>query len=172
MWQRWEADDPADTAILEAEAPAGMLLVACQGAAACQRHGRSFTCRAFPFYPYISRAGEFLGMSYYWQYEDRCWVISNLRRVTPEYRAEFIAAFERLFELYPAEKETFRYHSSSMRRVFGRKKRAIPLLHRNGGCYKVTPRNGRLRKVDAASLPLFGPYLLAARLPFPDEIEP
>ena len=56
-----------------------------------------------------------------------------------------------------------------MRRVFGRWKRAIPLLHRNGKVYKVTPHNGRMRRVDVNRLPKFGPYRLAMQMPFPDE---
>jgi hypothetical protein len=108
-------------------------------------------------------------LSYYWEYEDRCWVISNLSIVSLEYRAEFIAAYDELFERMPAELDNFRFHSTMMRRIFGRRRRAIPLLHRNGGCYKITPRNGRLRRISPESLPKFGPYLAAAQMPFPDE---
>ena len=61
---------------------------------------------------------------------------------------------------------------STMRRVFGRQKRAIPLLHRNGKVYKVTPRNGRMRRVDVSRLPKFGPYRVAAEMPFADEVSP
>jgi hypothetical protein len=56
-----------------------------------------------------------------------------------------------------------------MRHFFGRHRRAIPLLHRNGWIYKITPRNGRMRRVDTAELPVFGPYKIAASMPFPDE---
>jgi hypothetical protein len=69
----------------------------------------------------------------------------------------------------PDEHETFRRFSSTMRRSFAGRRRAIPLLHRNGGVYKVTPRNGRLRRVDPAALPAFGPYEIAKAMPFPDE---
>ncbi|HSQ17398.1 MAG TPA: hypothetical protein VLM83_06855, partial [Anaerolineales bacterium] len=68
-------------------------------------------------------------------------------------------------------KEAFRYHSSMMRRVFSRRKRAIPLLHRNGGAYKITPANGRMRRISSSFFPKFGPYQVAARLTFRDEIE-
>jgi uncharacterized protein with von Willebrand factor type A (vWA) domain len=89
--------------------------------------------------------------------------------VTAEYIAQFIAAFEELFATYPDEVENFRQQSIRMRRVFGRRRRAIPLLHRNGHAYKVTPRNGRLRRVEPSTFPLYGPYLVAAQLPFPGE---
>ncbi len=169
LWRPWQADDPAETARLQAQTPSGQVLIACLGHTLCQRGFRSLTCRAFPFFPYINKAGDFIGLSYYWDYEDRCWVISNLHVVTPVYRAEFIRAYDLLFERMPKEQETFAHHSGMMRRIFGRKHRAIPLLHRNGSAYKITPRNERLRKIDLESLPKFGPYKIASQLPFPGE---
>lgn len=170
LWHPWESEDPYETAALQNQTPDGQVLVACLGAAACQRSYRSLTCRSFPFFPYLTREGVFLGLSYYWTYEDRCWVISNLQAVSGEYRGQFIATYDALFEAVPQEKENFRYHSNVMRRIFGRKQRAIPLLHRNGKTYKVAPRTGRMRRVDPESLPKFGPYKIAAELPFPDEL--
>ena len=169
LWHLWEAEQPAETARLQDQTPPGQVLIECLGHRLCQRGYRSITCRSFPFFPYNTRAGEFIGLSYYWEYEDRCWVISNLQIVSPDYRAEFIAAFDWLFEKWPDERESFRYHSTMMRRIFGRRGRAIPLLHRNGEAYKITPRNGRLRRVPVESLPKFGSYKLAAQMPFSDE---
>lgn len=170
LWHLWSSDDPAETAALEQQTPRDQVLIACQGHTRCQRGFRSLTCRAFPFFPYLNREGEFLGLSYYWEYEDRCWVISNLQIVSPEYREQFIAAYDLIFERFPGERENFRYHSIVMRRVFGRRKRSIPLLHRDGKTYMVAPGGGKMRQVDPASLPKFGPYEIAAELPFADEL--
>jgi hypothetical protein len=169
LWHEWQAGTPAETEALNRQTPAGQRLVACLGHNQCQRSFRSLTCRAFPFYPYLNKDREFLGLSYYWDYEDRCWVISNLQAVTPEYRLQFIATYDTLFLQMPEERENFYHHSVVMRRIFGRKGRSIPLLHRNGFAYKITPRNGRMRRVAVESLPKFGPYKIAADLPFPDE---
>jgi len=169
LWHAYAPPDPADNARLAELTPAGQVLIECQGHTRCQRDYRAIACRAFPFFPYLTREGEFIGLSYYWEYEDRCWVVSHLQVVTAEYIAQFIAAFEQLFAAYPDEVENFRQQSIRMRRVFGRRRRAIPLLHRNGSAYKITPRNGRLRRVEPSAFPLFGPYLIAARLPFPGE---
>ncbi|MFH1634461.1 MAG: hypothetical protein ABIG63_10715 [Chloroflexota bacterium] len=169
LWHLWDADDPATTARLRAEISDGQVLIECRGLAYCQRSFRSITCRAFPFFPYITRQGEFIGLAYYWQYEDRCWMISNLHTVTLEYRAQFIAVYDYIFEHIPQEVVNFRYYSTLMRRVFGRRKRSIPVLHRNGNVYKITPRNGRMRRVSAESLSKFGLYKIAAMMPFPDE---
>lgn len=168
LWHRWQETNLSETAGLQDQTPEGQMLIACLGHERCQRNFRSITCRAFPFFPYVSREGKFIGLSYYWEYEGRCWVISNMQTVTLQYLAEFVATYDALFAAMPQELENFYYHSGIMRRVFGRRRRAIPLLHRNGRIYKITPRNGRLRRIPPQSLPSFGPYKIAAELPFPD----
>jgi hypothetical protein len=70
----------------------------------------------------------------------------------------------------PAEKTAFRHHCVIMRRIFGRKKRAITVLHRNGNIYKISPRSGRMRRIEPDKLPKYGPYKIASRLPYPDEL--
>ena len=165
LWHLYQAS-PDLGAELTSRLPEGQVLIECQGFQRCQREYRAITCRAFPFFPYVTRQGEFIGMSYYWEYEDRCWVISHLARVTAEYRHEFFKTFDKIFQLLPQEKASYRYQSILMRRVFGRRHRSIPLLHRNGHDYKITPRNGRLRRVSSQSFPQFGVYKIAAALPF------
>lgn len=169
LWHPWEAGDPDETARLQAETPEGQVLIECQGHQFCQRSFRSITCRAFPFFPYVTLERELIGLSYYWAYEDRCWVINHLDSVTPGYVQKFVATYDRLFDSLPDELENFRYHSIIMRRVFGRQMRTIPLLHRDGGTFAVTPKNGKFEPVDAAQLPKYGPYEIAALMPFPDE---
>jgi hypothetical protein len=171
LWHPWESEDPQEAQDLRLQAPDGHVLIACQGHQHCQRGFRSLTCRAFPFFPYIDSRGEFIGLSYYWDYEDRCWVISNLHKVEPDYRNEFIAVYDEIFARDAQEKENFARFSADMRDDFARLKRSIPLLHRGGGAYKISSSSERLRRVEPGSLPKFGPYAVAARLPFPDEIE-
>lgn len=170
LWRLWQVDDLELMESLQTQTPEGQVLIVCQGHHNCQRHYRSITCRSFPFLPYITRQGEFIGLAYYWEYEDRCWVISNLQIVSLDYRREFIDTYDRLFAQMPDERQGFREFSTTMRRVFGRRRRAIPLLHRNGFAYKITPHNGRLRRVVVEKLPKFGDYRAAAEMPFPDEL--
>lgn len=169
LWHLWDPGNIAQREELEQQTPSGQILMECLGYKNCQRMYRALTCRAFPFFPYITRQGDFIGLSTYWEYEDRCWVISNQQVVSAIYLSEFIQAYERLFALMPGEHGIFRSFSIYMRRVFGRRHRAISLLHRNGNFYKITPRNGRRRRVSANILPKYGPYLIASRMPFPDE---
>jgi hypothetical protein len=169
LWQLWEDDDPDETDRLRAEMPDGQVLIECLGHQHCQRGFRSIACRAFPFFPYVTLDREFIGLSYYWEYEDRCWVINHLDIVMLEYVRQFVATYDHVFEQFPEELKNFRYHSINMRRVFGRQKREIPMVHRDGETFTVTPRDGMLTPVDPATLPKFGDYAIAAEMPFSDE---
>ncbi len=179
LWHRWSPKDcdsvppeeyAEEKARLEEDLPDSMILVACLGPDQCQRDYRGITCRQFPFFPYITSSGEFIGMSYYWEYQEQCWVISNLQIVSPEYRAQFIATFDIIFERMPDELENYSDHSEYMRDEFNKLRRAIPLLHRDGHAYKISSHNERMRRVPVESMPKFGPYKLAAQMPFPDEV--
>lgn len=179
LWFEWKAESCTDTpeeaaeevARLTEETQGTMILAECLGPAHCQREYRGLTCRQFPFFPYIDSQGNVLGLSYYWEYEDKCWVISHLDVVTAQYRQEFLQAFETIFERIPGEFENYQFHSQVMRDEFIEKRQAIPLLHRNGDAYKISPGSERLRKVAADQFPKRGPYKLAASMPFPDEAE-
>ena len=169
LWHPWQPDDPGEKARLAHEAGPGLILIECLGAAHCEREFRSLVCRAFPFFPYIDSRGAFLGLSIYWEYEDRCWLLSNLARVSPRYRSEFVEAHEQLFRLAPAERGTFQGHADHMRERFAAHGRHIPLLHRDGGDYLIDPLNERLQPAAMAALPKYGPFAIADRLPFPGE---
>jgi hypothetical protein len=147
-----------------------MVLMECLGPKQCQRNFRALTCRQFPFFPYIDSQGNLLGLSYYWEYENECWIINHLEVVTSKYIEQFIEAFEFIFTQMPQEFENYKTHSEVTRDEMIDMKRALPLLHRNGKAYKVTPSNERMRRVSPEAFPKFGPYKIAAAMPFEDEI--
>jgi hypothetical protein len=97
-------------------------------------------------------------MAYEWEFEHKCWVISNLSRVTPQYHAEFFQTFDQLFALFQDEFESYAAHSEKLRAAFVHRKKRFPVLHRNGGAYLVSPASERMQRVDVNSLPAFGPY--------------
>lgn len=169
LWHLWQDEDQGETARLRAETPEGMVLIECLGHHHCQREYRSLTCRAFPFFPYIDSTHEFLGLSYYWEYEERCWVINHLDVVTAEYRHQFVQAYNNLFEVEPGELKNFGYHSQVMRQEFAEGNRLVPLLHRDGNTYEINPRDEQLHLANPEELPKFGPYEIAAMMPFPEE---
>ncbi len=162
LWHVWRGDEclthPEQPEELLVETPSNMLLLACQGARQCQRQYRALSCRQFPFFPYITSDLCFLGFTYEWEYESVCWAISHLEQVTQDYRQEFMSFFERLFANQIEELESYAIRSDQMRQVFAQCRRRIPILHRNGGYYLLSPASERLRRVSADCLPHFGPY--------------
>jgi hypothetical protein len=169
LWHLWQGENRAETARLEGETPAGLRLIECLGSDHCQRDYRSITCRAFPFFPYIDSCGVFLGMTYYHEYRDRCWIISHLEEVTQEFQTQFIRAYEYLFARMPVEKENFSAHSAEIRRVYSQSRRRIHILHRDGKTYAISPHSEKIEEITSQSLPRFGIYQLIAELTFPDE---
>jgi hypothetical protein len=162
LWHPWRGDEceshPEDPANLEAETPASMILLACLGPDQCQRDYRSISCRQFPFFPYLTGDSTFIGLTYNWELEDRCWVISNLGQVTDVYRQEFVQRYDELFSLWRDETENYAARSAKMRQHFMAQKRSIPILHREGEIYLLRPINERLRPVEADRLPKYGVY--------------
>lgn len=167
LWHVWRgqecADDPGDPNELLAETPEHMLLLACQGPARCQREYRALSCRQFPFFPYLTSAGRFIGLAYEWEFELVCWVVSNLAEVTAAFREAFVQVYDELLAGWPAEFESYAIKSGQVRAHFQAQKRRIPLLHREGGFYLLSPGSERRQRVLPEDLPRFGPYQFGAR---------
>ena len=164
LWHQWRGDECAETkpkavSRLKGETPSNMILLACLGPSECQRNFRALSCRQFPFFPYVTSDYRFIGLAYQWQFEQKCWVISNLHSVTDTYKQEFVRTYDGLFALFQEEFEQYAYHSELMRAEFTRRRKRFPLLHRNGGCYLVGPRNERLNPMRPDRLARFGVYL-------------
>ncbi len=162
LWHAWRGDEctaePCDPNELKDETPPHMLLLACQGAAHCQRAYRTISCRQFPFFPYITANDRFIGLAYEWEFESKCWVISNLGAVSQAYREEFMRFYTSLFDQWDDEFYNYADLSDAMREHYGKHKRRIPLLHRNGGYYLISPGSERLERVTPDKFPRFGPY--------------
>ena len=162
LWQTWQGDEcpeePANPTNLREQTPNHMLLLACQGPQHCIREFRAVSCRQFPFLPYITSDDRFIGLAYESAFENTCWVISNLARVTANYRQQFITFYDDLLAKWPTDYESYAGASEDLREEFANKKRRIPILHRNGGFYLLSPRSERLYRIDPARLPRFGPY--------------
>jgi len=135
-----------------------MCLLACKGPDQCQRDYRAVSCRQFPFFPYITADDRFIGMTYNWDFEPFCWVISHLDQVTRAFRQEFMRTFDALLGDWPDEYDSYYYLSEDMRTHFAKIKRRIPILHRNGGYYLLSPKNDRLYRVEPGQYKHFGPY--------------
>ncbi len=150
LWHAWRGDEcaenPEDPGRLQDETPGHMLLLACKGPALCQREYRLLSCRQFPFFPYITSTGRFIGLACEWEYENICWVLNHLREVTPAYRNEFVSLYDRLFAVWEDEFEAYAIHSENLRADYANRKCRFPILHRNGGNYLVSPASQRLER--------------------------
>jgi hypothetical protein len=161
LWHEYRGNECADETEaekLKADTPDSMILLACLGPDQCQRNFRALSCRQFPFFPYVTSDYRFLGLAYEWEFEDRCWVVSNLPQVTQKYRDEFVATYDKLFALFQDEFDNYAYHSEKLRGYFASQRRRFALLHRNGGAYLVSPKSERMTRIDVGSLPKFGVY--------------
>ncbi len=158
MWSRFHAYDAATREIVDTLAES-CTAAECNGARHCERENRSLACRSFPFFPYITREGDLIGLAYHWTFEDRCWVMSNLGVVEQEFVDEFVRAYEMLFKFDPGEYTVFKDHSAAMRRVYTRWNRFIPLIGRDGGYFKVLPRGGGVKRVEVTKFHAHGPYV-------------
>jgi len=162
LWHLWRGDEctanPEDPAELLADTPDSMILLACLGPQDCQREYRALSCRQFPFFPYVTSDFRFLGLAYAWEFEDTCWVISNLDQVTKTYWQAFVQLYDDLFSLWIDEMEGYALRSEEMREHFLTQKRRIPILHRNGEYCLLNPINERITKLPPEKLPRFGVY--------------
>jgi hypothetical protein len=163
LWHTWRADEcesesKDEHSELQTGTPENMLLLACLGPSLCQRPFRALSCRQFPFFPYVTSDYRFIGLAFDWEFENTCWVISNLGEVTDTYRQQFVQTHDRLFAFSQEAFESYQYHSEKMRTHFANLHKRIPLLHRNGGYYLLSPGSERLARTTREHLPRFGPY--------------
>jgi len=157
LWSKFKPYDYATREIV-AELTPDCTAIHCKGARYCERDNRTIACRGFPFYPYITRQRQFVGVGTYWVFEDRCWVMSNLQVVDRTFVEQFMATYEALFVKDPTEFATYVDFSASARRVFSRWKRDIALLGRNGELLVVDPATGEIRPGKARDYPKVAPF--------------
>lgn len=173
LWHLWESGDDKKKKSVQNELPHGQVLIECLGHAHCQREYRSISCRSFPFFPYISHSAKFIGISFYWEYADLCWIISNLDCVTIDFLAEFFHTYELIFKLMPEEFQVYQDFSEYMRDTFAHKKRKALIICRDDShrvqFYKINPIDESMKPVSAHSLPKYGVYKISDRLSFSDE---
>lgn len=160
LWGPYTPNDAPSRKIVK-ELSNNCKAIECKGAAFCERDNRTIACRTFPFFPYITTKGDFTGFSYYHDFEDRCWVISNIGIVEREFLQQMTTAMLSQFETDPDEYDVMKSHSATMRRVFSRRQSIFPMLGRpdqGGGLFKVMPYSGELRPAKLSEFKAVGVY--------------
>jgi hypothetical protein len=111
LWHKWRGnecpDEPCDRMALLDQTPHHLYLLACKGPAFCEREYRATSCRQFPFFPYITSDFRFIGLTYDWEFESKCWVLSHLDQVTTEYRQQFVSAYDTLFSIWLEDLDSY-----------------------------------------------------------------
>src|SRR5690349_1629243 len=157
IWSKFKPYDYSTRQIVD-ELTHDCMALECKGTAFCERNNRTIACRGFPFYPYLTRQKEFIGIGTYWVFEDRCWMMSNLEIVDQAFIDQFVATYEALFVKDPSEFKTYVDFSAAARRVYSRWKREIPLVSRTGELLIVTPSTGEIRKGKKKDYPKGAPF--------------
>lgn len=161
LWHRYRGNECTGDGAGEdprGNLPNSMLLLACLGPDRCQREYRALSCRQFPFFPYISSDYRFLGLACEWEWQDLCWVVSHLHKVSQTYRRQFIEIHDRLFSVFQEVFEDYARHSERLRAYHLAMRRRFPLLHRNKGDYLVSPGSERMQRVIPRTLSKHGNY--------------
>ncbi len=131
LWRPFRARDAADRRLRDTLHP-GTRFARCLGHERCERDNRSFSCRSFPFFPYIDPENEFVGMSYYWDFQDRCHILNATELVQPAFRGGFFAAWDAVFERLPSEVDAYFGLSATCRRIHTRGGRSFYVIDREG----------------------------------------
>ncbi|MAT43625.1 MAG: hypothetical protein CL609_14905 [Anaerolineaceae bacterium] len=159
QWQLYKPQSKSDQQAITEDTPEHMVSIKCNGPQFCHRPTRALSCRQFPFFPYITADDRFIGLTYEWVFEPSCWLISHLEVVTESYRTAFIRTYDHIFDRWMDDYESYAIHSEEMRLHFQQTKRRIPILHRNGNNYLLSPGSDRLAKVPNFQNRKFGFYI-------------
>jgi len=162
LWHLWRGDECTDEPVnpddLLEETPEHLLLLSCKGPDQCEREFRATSCRQFPFFPYITSDFRFIGLAHDWEFESKCWILSHLDQVTDEYRQEFIKTFDLIFSYWMDDFDSYAALSEEVREHYLSIHKRIPLLHRNGSNYLISPKNESIRKIELNQMKLHPPY--------------
>jgi hypothetical protein len=171
LWKPWRGKSDSEHQDLENHLQDGQVLLECLGYQHCQRDFRSITCRAFPFFPYISGAGDFIGLAYYRDFKDQCWIISNLKLVSQKYKQEFQKAYLRIFEEYPQSKESYFDYSSSIRDSTHIDGQQLVVMDFYESVYFVDPLTEKMTMTNYDDLDRYGPFEVTEDMLFSDEVD-
>ena len=157
MWTKLKPFDEVSKALIKEHEP-HCKAIECNGARHCERDNRSVACRAFPFFPYLSKKRDIIGASIYWTFKDRCWVMSNLQVVTKNYLDELFENYRFIFSKDEDEENAFFEQSVQMRRLYSRKGWNIPILGLDGKAYHIKPKTDKLTPIKVSQLEKYFPF--------------
>jgi hypothetical protein len=171
LWRPWRGSTQNEGDKITEDLQDGQVLIQCLGYEDCQRDFRTITCRAFPFFPYLTSSGDFIGLAYYQDFRKECWIISNLAVVSEHYKREFFTLYKRLFYLFPETKTAFIEFSSFMRQTSANNKEDLVVMGFSGELFFIESRTEEIKSGQYSELEAYGPFKVAREMSFPDEID-
>jgi len=143
LWHEFRPRTPSELKMVDEVDGKESIFIECRGAAHCERHNRSVSCRTFPYEPYFDAEGNLLGLMYNRVIEDKCYLVDRHRVVTRDFIRSFLRFFERLIEKLPGEKDLYMDQSRNYRRLMSRRKKPVVVLTEKGP-WRAAYRGGRL----------------------------
>lgn len=125
LWQEFVPDMKTDAHLMD-DCGYDDVMAICKGHKNCDRKHRSFVCRTFPFYPFIDENGVFLGLTYNYDFEDKCVIVGKHDIINKQYIKESIDAWNHLFSIDEME---FEAHYNLCRDIHKKRKRQRKPLH-------------------------------------------
>ena len=171
LWCPWRGADRKEQDELMNSLQGGQVLIQCLGYQDCQRSFRSISCRAFPFYPYIDSSSNFIGLAYYRDFQEECWVISNLALVSQEYKLEFQKVYQRLFMIYPDTRSSYSDYSAYLRETSTSAEEDLIVLGFSGDLFLIEPATEKIVEGQYSELEAYGPFQVTRELMFPEELD-
>jgi hypothetical protein len=129
LWREFYPETKEDKKLIE-ESGYDDVLCICRGAKDCNREYRSMVCRTFPFYPYLDKKGNFLGLTYNYDFEGSCLLIGRPKIVNTEYIHQAIDAWKYIFKIDSAEKQAHMDYARTIDRK--RRGKTIHVLSKKG----------------------------------------
>jgi hypothetical protein len=143
LWRRFKPYDDHERQ-MASELPPEQRFSRCKGVQFCERENRSFSCRTFPFFPYFLKDGTFFGLTYYWEYKGRCWILDRYDLVQRDFVEGFVKAWEIVFARLEVEREFFKSYSATCRGAHSRTGRSFPVIDREGRAWLKPPGDKEL----------------------------
>jgi hypothetical protein len=101
----------------------------CPGVKLCKRSYRSLSCRFFPFEPYFSEEGDFVGITYMYRAGKDCPLVDNDSiKIRKAYVRQAIKAWELIFDAYPEDAQLYYDESRKLQRKFKKMRRTIKVF--------------------------------------------
>jgi hypothetical protein len=125
LWKEFTPDPKIDKHLMD-DCGYDDVMAVCKGHKKCNRDYRSFVCRTFPFYPFIDEAGNFLGMTYNYDFEGKCAIVGKHEMISKLYIRQFLDAWNYIFQRDEGE---FEAHYDLCRDIEKKRKREGKHLH-------------------------------------------